>query len=54
MAKLLNAPIETVVYVSNATMGVNTILRNIPWHDDGRDEILYFNTIYGWYHSTKS
>ncbi|TVY17556.1 Hercynylcysteine sulfoxide lyase [Lachnellula arida] len=47
MAKLLNAPIETIVYVSNATLGVNTVLRNIPWHDDGRDEILYFNTIYG-------
>ena len=25
---------------------MNTILRNIPWTDDGLDEILYFSTIY--------
>lgn len=33
--------------VQNATTGVNTILRNLAWNDDCKDEILYFNTIYG-------
>ena len=47
VAKILNAPESTVVYVPNATNGVNTVLRNLVWHEDGRDEILYFNTIYG-------
>ncbi|KAI0110640.1 PLP-dependent transferase [Hypoxylon sp. NC0597] len=47
VAKLLNAPTDTVVFVSNATIGVNTILRNIVWNDDCKDEILSFNTIYG-------
>jgi selenocysteine lyase/cysteine desulfurase len=47
VAKLLNAPVETVVYVPNATNGVNTVLRNLVWNPDGKDEILYFNTIYG-------
>lgn len=47
VAKLLNAPAETVVYVPNATTGVNTALSNLVWHEDGKDEILYFSTIYG-------
>jgi selenocysteine lyase/cysteine desulfurase len=47
VAKVLNAPVETVAFVPNATTGVNTVLRNITWHDDGKDEILYFSTIYG-------
>ncbi|KAI1473870.1 PLP-dependent transferase [Daldinia eschscholtzii] len=47
IAKLLGAPTDTVVFVPNATAGVNTILRNIDWDDDCRDEILYFSTIYG-------
>ncbi|KAI1860894.1 uncharacterized protein JN550_011209 [Neoarthrinium moseri] len=47
VAKLLNAPTETVVFVPNATIGINTVLRNLVWNDDGRDEILYFNTVYG-------
>ncbi|KAI1413889.1 PLP-dependent transferase [Hypoxylon sp. FL1857] len=47
VAKLLNAPTDTVVFVSNATTGVNTVLRNITWNDDRKDEILSFNTIYG-------
>lgn len=38
---------RTVVYIPNATNGVNTVLRNIVWDRDGKDEILYFNTIYG-------
>lgn len=47
VARVLNAPVEAITYVPNATTGVNTILRNLTWHQDGKDEILYFNTIYG-------
>ncbi|KAH8678855.1 pyridoxal phosphate-dependent transferase [Tricladium varicosporioides] len=47
VAKVLNVPAETVVIISNATTGINTVLRNITWDEDGKDEILYFNTIYG-------
>ncbi|RDW69391.1 hypothetical protein BP6252_08411 [Coleophoma cylindrospora] len=47
VAKLLNVPTSTCVFVPNATTGVNSILRNIVWNDDGKDEIVYFNTIYG-------
>lgn len=47
VARLLRVPTDTVVFVANATVGVNTVLRNLVWHADGRDEILYFDTIYG-------
>jgi selenocysteine lyase/cysteine desulfurase len=47
IAKVLNAPVSTIVFVPNATTGVNTVLRNLVWNQDGKDEILYFNTIYG-------
>ncbi|RYO76179.1 hypothetical protein DL766_007478 [Monosporascus sp. MC13-8B] len=47
VAELLNAPTDTVVFELNATMAVNTILRNLTWDDDCRDEILYFNSVYG-------
>ncbi|OTB03835.1 hypothetical protein M426DRAFT_321332 [Hypoxylon sp. CI-4A] len=47
VAKLLRAPPDTVVLVPNASMGINTILRNMVWADDGRDEMLYFSTVYG-------
>jgi len=47
VARILNVPVETVVFVSNATMGVNTVLRNLRWAEDSKDEILYFDTIYG-------
>ncbi|KAG7288361.1 Glycosylphosphatidylinositol (GPI)-anchored cell wall endoglucanase [Staphylotrichum longicolle] len=47
VAKLLRVPTETAVFVPNATAGVNTVLRNIVWNADGKDEILYFDTIYG-------
>lgn len=30
----------------NATHAFNTVLRNIVWDSDGKDEILYFSTIY--------
>jgi hypothetical protein len=39
--------LSTVVYVPNATTAVNTVLRNLVWNHDGKDEILYFSTIYG-------
>ena len=45
-AALLRVPADTVVFVSNATVGVNTVLRNLVWAADGRDEILFFDTIY--------
>jgi selenocysteine lyase/cysteine desulfurase len=47
VAELLRAPTDTVVFVNNATIGVNTVLRNIVWNADGKDEILFFDTIYG-------
>lgn len=47
VAKILRAPVETVVFVSNATVGVNTVFRNLQWDDDKKDEILYFSNIYG-------
>lgn len=46
IAKLLNAPESAVVFVPNATTGVNTVLRNIVWNPDGKDEILQLNIIY--------
>ncbi|ORY59643.1 pyridoxal phosphate-dependent transferase [Pseudomassariella vexata] len=46
-ANLLNAPLDTIVFVPNATMAVNTVLRNLQWNADGKDEILSFTTIYG-------
>ncbi|KAH8602091.1 pyridoxal phosphate-dependent transferase [Bisporella sp. PMI_857] len=46
VAKFLNAPIEAIVYVMNATTGVNTVLRSLIPNEDGNDEILYFSIIY--------
>lgn len=49
-ASLLNAPLDDLVFVPNATTGINTVLRGLPpsfWSADGNDEILYFGTIYG-------
>lgn len=45
MAKLLNTPSSTLVFVPNATTGVNTVLRNLIF--ESGDHILYFATIYG-------
>lgn len=33
--------------IPNATTGINNILRDFVYDADGRDEILYFSTIYG-------
>jgi selenocysteine lyase/cysteine desulfurase len=46
LAEFLNVPVSTVVFVPNATTGVNTVLRNISWNPDGKDEILQLNIIY--------
>lgn len=45
MAKLINAPVETIVFVPNATTGINTVLRNLTYHEG--EHILYFSSIYG-------
>ena len=44
-AKILNVPVQEVVFVKNATTGVNTILRNLSYEEG--DVIIYFATIYG-------
>lgn len=45
VAKLLNVETDTCVFVSNATTGVNTVLRNLVYKPG--DIIVYFDTIYG-------
>jgi selenocysteine lyase/cysteine desulfurase len=45
IAKLANAPVDECVFVSNATMGINTVLRNLQYKE--KDVILYFDTVYG-------
>ncbi|EKJ77845.1 hypothetical protein FPSE_01938 [Fusarium pseudograminearum CS3096] len=46
VAKIINAPVDTVVFVPNATTGVNTVFRNLKWNEDGKDVIISFSTIY--------
>ncbi|KAF2683942.1 PLP-dependent transferase [Lentithecium fluviatile CBS 122367] len=45
IANVLNAPTEEIVFVPNATTGVNTVLRSFVFNKG--DYILYFATIYG-------
>lgn len=45
MAKLLNTPSSTLVFVPNATTGVNIVLRNLVFTPE--DHILIFSNIYG-------
>lgn len=47
ISKLLNAPVDTITYVENATIGTNTVLRNYVFHENGQDEVLYFSIAYG-------
>jgi selenocysteine lyase/cysteine desulfurase len=47
VAELVDAPVDTVVFVPNATTAINVVLRNLVWNENGNDEILYFSTIYG-------
>jgi selenocysteine lyase/cysteine desulfurase len=46
VAKLVNAPLDTITFVSNATDGINTVLRNLKWNEDGKDVVFFFNTSY--------
>ncbi|KND87102.1 putative aminotransferase [Tolypocladium ophioglossoides CBS 100239] len=46
LAAVVRAPLETVVFVSNATDGVNTVFRNLVWADDDKDVVLTFSTVY--------
>ncbi|KIX02100.1 uncharacterized protein Z518_08039 [Rhinocladiella mackenziei CBS 650.93] len=45
IARLLNVPTDECVFVSNATSGINTVLRNLQYKE--KDCIIYFDTIYG-------
>jgi hercynylcysteine S-oxide lyase len=45
VAELLDAPVETCVFLQNATLGINTVLRNLVYKPG--DVIVYFDTIYG-------
>ena len=45
VAPLLGAHTDEVVFVPNATSGVNTVLRNIKWEEG--DVIIYPQSIYG-------
>ncbi|KAI9172589.1 Hercynylcysteine sulfoxide lyase [Paramyrothecium foliicola] len=47
VAELLNVPTDTVVFVHNATVGVNTVFRNLEWSEDGGDVVVFFSTAYG-------
>jgi selenocysteine lyase/cysteine desulfurase len=45
VAPLLGVPVDDVVFVPNATTGVNTVLRNLKFVEG--DVVLHFSTIYG-------
>ncbi|KAM3425227.1 hypothetical protein BST61_g7181 [Cercospora zeina] len=45
IAEYLDVPVETCVYTVNASMGIDTVLRNIPYQPG--DVILCFTSIYG-------
>ncbi|PON23473.1 hypothetical protein TGAM01_v207707 [Trichoderma gamsii] len=46
VATIVNAPVETITFVNNATEGVNTVFKNVKWNKDGKDVALYFTTVY--------
>ena len=45
IARYLNAPRDTCVFVPNTTTGLNTVLRNLKFSPE--HVIVYFATIYG-------
>lgn len=45
IAPLLGANVDEVVFIPNATTGINTVLRNIDFKEG--DAVIHFNTIYG-------
>lgn len=45
LAKHLNAPVEEIVFVQNATTGIDTVLRSLRY--SAGDKIVYFDFIYG-------
>ncbi|KAJ5835367.1 Pyridoxal phosphate-dependent transferase major region subdomain 1 [Penicillium robsamsonii] len=47
MSNFLGVPESTIVFVPNATTGINTVMRNMVWSSDGKDEILQLDIIYG-------
>ncbi|KAH8601765.1 aminotransferase family protein-like protein [Bisporella sp. PMI_857] len=44
IAPLLGAPIDDIVFVPNATTGINTVLRNLKYEEN--DVVVHFSTIY--------
>ncbi|KAG5294526.1 aminotransferase family protein (LolT) [Histoplasma ohiense] len=44
LAKVLNAPMNEIVFIKNATTGVNIVLRNLQYVPG--DVIVYFDTVY--------
>lgn len=44
-AKAMNAHVSDCVFVTNATTGVNEVLRSLEWNQG--DTIMYYSTIYG-------
>jgi len=45
VSKILNTEVDNIVFVQNATMGVNTVLRSLRFEPG--DRIVCFNFIYG-------
>lgn len=45
IAPLLGANVDEVVFIPNATTGINTVLRNIDFIEG--DAVIHFNNIYG-------
>ena len=44
VASLVNVPVDEIVFVPNATTGINTVLRGIKFEEG--DVIVYFETVY--------
>ena len=45
VAQLLNAPVDDIVLIPNASMGANVVLRSLKFVE--RDVIVHFSTVYG-------